>query len=99
MNTFDDIFKRWVERNELTQDDILPILEAYVVTFNKGEFRPQETLVFAQMMSAQGLLGQLLNNALKLVGIKKGYHWAEVLDVNGNLINRIWQPQNGLIQN
>lgn len=99
MNTFDDIFKRWVERNELTQEDILPILEAYVDTFNKGEFRPQETLVFAQMMSAQGMLGQILNNALKLVGIKKGYHWAEVLDANGNLINRIWQPQNGLIQN
>jgi hypothetical protein len=34
-----------------------------------------------------------------MTGIKKGYHWAEVLDQQGNLLNRIWQPQDGKIQN
>lgn len=103
MPTFDEIFKRWVDKNELTQEDIIPILLEYVQTFDKGEFNPQAALTFAQMVNNQWINGQsglsiALNNALKMTGIKKGYHWAEVLDVNGNLINRIWQPQNGKIQ-
>lgn len=103
MPAFDEIFKRWVDKNELTQEDIIPILMEYVQTFDKGEFNPQVALTFAQMVSNQWVNGQsglsiALNNALKMIGIKKGYHWAEVLDQNGNLLKRIWQPQNGLIQ-
>ena len=104
MSTFDEIFKRWVDKNELTQDDIIPILMEYVQTFEKGEFNPQAALAFAQMVSNQWVNGQngltiALNNAFKMTGIKKGYHWADVLDQQGNLLKRIWQPQNGKIQN
>ena len=103
MPTVDEIFKRWVDKNELTQEDIVPILMEYVQTFDKGEFNPQTALTFAQMVSNQWINGQsglniALNNALKMTGIKKGYHWAEVLDQQGNLLNRIWQPQDGKIQ-
>lgn len=104
MSAFDDIFQRWVNEGTLTQDDIIPILQEYVEVFEKGEFNPQIALAFAQMANNQWVNGTnglsvALNNALKLVGIKKGYHWADVLDQNGNLLKRIWQPQNGLIQN
>lgn len=104
MSTFDEIFKRWVDKNELAQDDIIPILMEYVQTFDKGEFNPQMAMAFIQIANSQYINGQsglvlALNNALKMVGIKKGYHWADVLDQNGNLLKRIWQPQNGLIQN
>lgn len=104
MSTFDEIFKRWVDKNELTQDDIIPILMEYVQTFDKGEFNPQMAMTFIQIANSQYINGQsglvlAINNALKMTGIKKGYHWADVLDQNGNLLKRIWQPQNGLIQN
>lgn len=104
MPAFDEIFKRWVDKNELTQDDIIPILMEYVQTFEKGEFNPQTALTFAQMASNQWINGQsglsiAINNALKMTGIKKGYHWGEILDQQGNLLRRIWQPQNGKIQN
>lgn len=104
MAAFDDIFQRWVNEGILTQDDILPILKEYVEVFDKGEFNPQVALAFAQIASQQFINNQsgihiALNNALKMVGIKKGYHWADILDQNGNLLKRIWQPQNGLIQN
>jgi hypothetical protein len=103
MPTFDEIFKRWVNKNELTQEDVMPILMEYVQTFKKGEFNPQIALAFAQMTSNQWINGQnglniALNNALKMTGIKKGYHWAEVLDQQGNLLKRIWQPQDRKIQ-
>ena len=103
MSTFDDIFQRWVNEGILTPDDILPILKEYVEVFDKGEFNPQIALAFVQIVSNQFINNQsgihiALNNALKMIGIKKGYHWAEVLDQNGNLLKRIWQPQNGLIQ-
>ena len=104
MPTFDEIFKRWVDKNELTQDDIIPILMEYVQTFDKGEFNPQMAMVFMQIANSQYINGQnglalAINNALKMIGIKKGYHWAEVLDQQGNLLKRIWQPKDGKIQN
>jgi hypothetical protein len=103
MPAFDDIFQRWVNEGTLTQDDVIPILQEYVEVFKKGEFNPQIALVFTQMVSNQWVNGQsglslALNNALKMIGIKKGYHWAEVLDQQGNLLRRIWQPQDGKIQ-
>ena len=104
MSTFDEIFKKWVDKNELTQDDIIPILMEYVQTFNKGEFNPQMAMAFIQIANSQYINGQsglvlAINNALKMTGIKKGYHWADVLDQQGNLLKRIWQPQDGKIQN
>lgn len=104
MSTFDEIFKRWVDKNELNQEDVIPILMEYVQTFKKVEFNPQIAMAFIQMTSNQWINGQnglrlAVNNALKMLGIKKGYHWADVLDQNGNLLKRIWQPQNSLIQN
>lgn len=104
MSAFDDIFQRWVNEGTLTQDDIIPILQEYVEVFEKGEFNPKIALAFAQMANNQWVNGRsglsiALNNALKMTGIKKGYHWAEVLDQQGNLLKRIWQPQDGKIQN
>ncbi len=103
MSAFDDIFQRWVNEGTLTQDDIIPILQEYVEVFEKGEFNPKIALAFAQMANNQWVNGRsglsiALNNALKMTGIKKGYHWAEVLDQQGNLLRRIWQPQDGKIQ-
>ena len=103
MSTFDEIFKRWVDKNELAQDDIIPILMEYVQTFDKGEFNPQMAMAFIQIANSQYINGQsglvlAINNALKMTGIKKGYHWADVLDQQGNLLKRIWQPQDGKIQ-
>ena len=104
MPTFDEIFKRWVDNEPLTQEDIIPILMEYVTVFEKGEFDLQKTLAFIRIASSQYFNGQnmlniAINNALKLVGIKKNYHWAEIYDADGQFKCRIWQPQNGLIQN
>lgn len=101
---FDEIFKRWVNENTITQDDIIPILQEYVIVFEKGNFNPQLAIAFAQMASNQWINGQnmltvSINNAMKMIGIKKGYHWADLLDQHGNFMCRIWQPQNGSIQN
>ncbi len=104
MATFDEIFKRWVNNETLTQDDIIPILSEYVTVFEKGEFNPQTAIAFIQFANSQYFNGQsmlniAINNALKMVGIKKNYHWAEIYDVDGQFKGRIWQPQNGLLQN
>lgn len=76
---FDEIFKRWVNENTITQDDIIPILQEYVIVFEKGNFNPQSAIAFAQMASNQWINGQnmltvSINNAMKMIGIKKGYH-------------------------
>lgn len=104
MSTFDEIFKRWVDKNELTQEDVMPILMEYVQTFKKEEFNPQIAKAFIQMTSNQWINGQnglslALNNALKMVGIKKGYHWADVFSPNGQFMYRMWQPQDDKNQN
>ena len=96
---FDEIFKRWVDSNTITQDDVVPILLEYSTIFNERLIKPEELMMFLQHPIVQSHLGIIINNALKLLGIKKGYHWAEILDQNGRFIRRIWQPQNGLIQN
>ena len=67
MSTFDEIFKRWVDKNELTQDDIIPILMEYVQTFDKGEFNQQGTMAFIQLMNAHGLLGLVIENAIEKI--------------------------------
>ena len=52
-----------------------------------------------QWINGQNMLTVSINNAMKMIGIKKGYHWADLLDQHGNFMCRIWQPQNGSIQN
>lgn len=99
MPTFDEIFKRWIDKNELTQEDIIPILMEYVQTFDKGEFNPQGTIAFIQLMNSNGLLGRVLENAIEKIAYKKQYHWGKVFDSKGQLLSRIWQPQDGKIQN
>ena len=59
MPTFDEIFKRWVDKNELTQEDIIPILMEYVQTFDKGEFNPQAALHLLKWLVINGLMGKV----------------------------------------
>ena len=88
---FDTIFIRWVETGQLTQDDIVPIFLEWNQTFGDGLGRPEHVLALLQFFHTD--YGRIMNNALKLLGIKKGYEWSEVYDQQGKLLTRFWNKK------
>ena len=85
---FDTIFTRWVNTNELTQDDIIPLFLEWNKTFGDGKASPQDVLALIQFIRVD--YRSLMEHILKYVGIKKGYDWAELYDANGRFIARFW---------
>lgn len=89
---FDEIFKRWIDTNSLSQDDIVPILIEWDQTFGEGKLSGNEIVgMLNQDPRIQFLnMGDVLNKALTYIGIKKGYNWITVYSPEGVLIKRFW---------
>lgn len=89
---FDEIFKRWVETNALSQDDIVPLLIEWDQTFGEGKLSGNEIVsMLNQDPRIQFLnMNDVLNKALTYIGIKKGYNWITVYSHEGALIKRFW---------
>lgn len=89
---FDEIFKRWVETNALSQDDIVPLLIEWDQTFGGGKLSGNEIgSMLNQDPRIQFLnMREVLNKALTYIGIKKGYNWITVYSPEGVLLKRFW---------
>lgn len=89
---FDEIFKRWIDTNQLTSDDIVPILLEWDQTFGEGKITGNEVVAMLnQDPRIQFVnMGEVLNKALKYIGIKKGYNWFDVYSSEGQLLKRFW---------
>lgn len=86
---FDEIFKRWIDTGQLTQDDIVPLFLEWNQTFGNGQAQPEHVLTLMQFIRTD--YGRLMLYILKMVGIKKGYEWSEIHDYEtGKFIARFW---------
>ena len=85
---FDEIFKRWITSGQLTENDIVPVFLEWDKVFNKGEATPNEVITLLHIVSTDYF--KLTQYALKILGIKKGYHWEEVYSPNGFILNRFF---------
>ena len=84
---FDEIFNRWINFNYLTNDDIIPLFLEWNNTFGDGRGTAQEVSVLTNLIHTD--YHKLMNKILHDVGVKKGYRWEEVWDLNsGQLLKR-----------
>lgn len=84
---FDEIFNRWVNGGQLTKDDIVPLFLEWNQTFGDGQAKPEHVLGMMSILHTD--YGRLMHYVLKMVGIKKGYNWEELWDMNtGRFITR-----------
>jgi len=84
---FDEIFNRWITTGYLTQNDIIPLFLEWNQTFGDGNGTAQEVSVLMNLIHTDYY--RLMNKILHDVGVKKGYKWEEVWDLNtGKLLNR-----------
>ena len=84
----EDIFKRWIETGNLTQDDIIPVLMEYAKLYEKGTCSQEQLMIFMQTIPMDW--NYTLTRALTLIGKKLRYSWIEVYDNKGLLIKRFW---------
>lgn len=87
---FNDIFKRWIETNELTQDDLIPIFLEYDKEFNNGEVTADQVAVMLQHPFVQMNIVPAVDNMMHLLGKKEEFQWIEVYSPQGQLIKRFW---------
>ena len=85
---YENIFKKWVTTNQLSQNDVLPILMEYNSLFGTKTLTPQEIQVFLHHPIVQGCINILIVNALNMIGIKKGYSWITITDNKNRFIKR-----------
>lgn len=85
---FDEIFKRWINTGQLTQDDIVPLFLEWNQTFGDGKATTQQVLLLLQFIQVD--YESLMEHILKYVGIKKGYNWAELYSPDGRYLARFW---------
>lgn len=86
---FDEIFKRWINTGQLTENDIVPLFLEWNKIFGNGTATPQDVMLLINMVHTD--YAPILQRILRDVGIKKGYEWAELYDQNGKFIARFWQ--------
>jgi len=88
----DDIFKRWIETNNITQEDIIPILVEWNHLVGDGRATPETAALFCSVVQTD--YNSMINRALHDIGIKKGYSWYEIVDKNNNIIRReLYKPK------
>jgi len=86
---FDEIFKRWINTGQLTQNDIVPLFLEWNQTFGNGRATAQDVLMLMQFVHVD--YRSLMQYILDMVGRKRGYEWAEIYDKDGNFRARFWQ--------
>lgn len=87
---FNDIFKRWIESNELSQDDLVPIFLEYDKEFNEGNITADQIAVLLQHPFVQMNIISAVDNMMHLLGKKEEFQWIEVYSPQGQLIKRFW---------
>lgn len=87
---FTDIFKRWIETNELSQDDLVPIFLEYDKEFNEGNITADQIALLLQHPFVQMNIVVAVDNMIHLLGKKEGFQWIEVYSPQGQLIKRFW---------
>lgn len=85
---YENIFKKWVTTNQLSQNDVIPILLEYNNLFGTKALTPQEINIFLDHPIVQGYINILTINALNMIGVKKGYSWITITDKNNRFIRR-----------
>lgn len=85
---FDEIFKRWITTGQLTENDIVPLFLEWNQVFGDGQARPEHVLEMLQIIQTD--YGRIMNYILKMIGIKRGYQWEEIRDINGIVIKRFF---------
>ena len=87
---FNDIFKRWIETNELSQDDLIPIFLEYDKEFNEGNITSDQITLLLQHPFVQMNIMIAVDNMMHFLGKKKEFQWIEVYSPQGQLIKRFW---------
>ena len=87
---FNDIFKRWIETNELNQDDLVPIFLEYDKEFNEGNITSDQIALLLQHPFVQMNIMIAVDNMMHFLGQKKEFQWIEVYSPQGQLIKRFW---------
>ena len=85
---YENIFKKWVTTNQLSQNDVIPILLEYNNLFGTKALTPQEINIFLGHPIVQGYINILIINALNMIGVKKEYSWITITDKNNRFIRR-----------
>lgn len=86
---FDEIFKRWINTGQLTEGDIVPLLLEWNQTFGNGKATADQAALVIRSLRID--YASLLQYILTMIGIKRGYEWAEIYDQRGRFIARFWQ--------
>lgn len=87
---FNDIFKRWIETNELNPDDLVPIFLEYDKEFNEGNITSDQIALLLQHPFVQMNIMIAVDNMMHSIGKKKEFQWIEVYSPQGQLIKRFW---------
>lgn len=87
---FNDIFKRWIDTNELNPDDLVPIFLEYDKEFNEGNITSDQIALLLQHPFVQMNIVVAVDNMMHLLGKKKEFQWIEVYSPQGQLIKRFW---------
>ena len=87
---FDEIFKRWIETNQLAGEDLIPIFLEWDQTFGEGKITGDQVIAMLNQDPRIQIvdMGATLNKAMTYLGIKKGYQWYSVLTADGQLLKR-----------
>ena len=85
---FDEIFKRWVTTGQLTENDIVPLFLEWDQEFGNGTVTPELVLFMLSTLHTDYI--RMMNYILKMIGIKRGYQWEEIRDINGIVIKRFF---------
>lgn len=85
---FDEIFKRWVTTGQLTENDIVPLFLEWDQEFGNGTVTPELVLFMLSTLHTDYI--RMMNYILKMIGIKRGYQWEEIRDINGIIIKRFF---------
>ena len=85
---FDEIFKRWITTGQLTENDIVPLFLEWDQEFGNGTVTPELVLFMLSTLHTDYI--RMMNYILKMIGIKRGYQWEEIRDINGIIIKRFF---------
>jgi hypothetical protein len=85
---FDEIFKRWITTGQLTENDIIPLFLEWDNEFKDGTTTPEMILTLVSTLRTNYYI--IMCYILKMIGIRRGYRWEEVRDINGKIIYRFF---------
>ena len=85
---FDEIFKRWINTGQLTENDIVPLFLEYDQEFLGGKSTPQEVMFLISHFQTNYY--PMMCYILRRIGLNRGKEWEEVVDKNGTVINRFF---------